>query len=155
MCSVNALVWCSNFILSICRAVFQFYPETPSQMEMITTAAMKCGFGGGCVIDYPNSTKASKCYLVLFAGIPAKQCSLPQGKGDHLSHNNNTQETIRFTGPEVSSRPKNKSRRSHGASRRPLKDRDWVQAKKERMRKQGRNVANDSKYSTRRRRPVF
>lgn len=29
-------------------------------MEMITGAAMKCGFTGGLVVDYPNSTKAKK-----------------------------------------------------------------------------------------------
>jgi 18S rRNA (guanine1575-N7)-methyltransferase len=29
------------------RAVFQFYPETAAQVEMITSCAMRCGFGGG------------------------------------------------------------------------------------------------------------
>ena len=28
------------------RAIFQFYPETPQQMELITSAAMRCGFSG-------------------------------------------------------------------------------------------------------------
>lgn len=42
------------------RAVFQFYPENPSQMELITQQAMKAGFTGGIVVDYPNSTKAKK-----------------------------------------------------------------------------------------------
>jgi len=40
--------------------VFQFYPENPAQMELITEQAMKAGFTGGVVIDYPNSTKAKK-----------------------------------------------------------------------------------------------
>lgn len=35
---------------------------------MITTAAMKSGFSGGLVVDYPNSTKAKKYFLVLEAG---------------------------------------------------------------------------------------
>ena len=35
---------------------------------MITTAAMKSGFSGGLVIDYPNSAKAKKYFLVLEAG---------------------------------------------------------------------------------------
>ncbi len=30
---------------------------------------MKSGFSGGLVIDYPNSTKAKKYYLVLEAGV--------------------------------------------------------------------------------------
>lgn len=42
------------------RAVFQFYPENSSQIEMITQQAMKAGFTGGLVVDYPNSTKAKK-----------------------------------------------------------------------------------------------
>ena len=46
----------------------QLYPETPQQMEMITNAAMQCGFTGGLVVDYPNSAKAKKYYLCLFAG---------------------------------------------------------------------------------------
>lgn len=36
---------------------------------MITSAAMKSGFSGGLVIDYPNSAKAKKYYLVLEAGV--------------------------------------------------------------------------------------
>lgn len=56
------------------RAIFQFYPENPQQMEMISSAAMRCGFGGGVLVDYPNSTKAKKFYLVLFAGVPQAQC---------------------------------------------------------------------------------
>ena len=44
----------------VCRAVLQLYPETPQQMELITNAALKSGFGGGVVVDYPNSTKAKK-----------------------------------------------------------------------------------------------
>ena len=36
------------------RAVIQLYPETPEQMELISKSAMKCGFVGGLVIDFPN-----------------------------------------------------------------------------------------------------
>ena len=50
------------------RCVFQFYPESAEQLEMITTAAMKSGFTGGLIVDYPNSTKAKKHYLFLMAG---------------------------------------------------------------------------------------
>ena len=45
------------------RAVFQFYPENPKQIEMITSQAMKAGFTGGLVVDYPNSTKAKKSVM--------------------------------------------------------------------------------------------
>lgn len=63
-------------------------------MEMITGAAMKCGFTGGLVVDYPNSTKAKKysCisflfnlaryFLCLFAGMPVGGYQLPKALGD-------------------------------------------------------------------------
>lgn len=46
----------------------QFYPENSTQMELVTTQAMKAGFYGGVVVDYPNSTKAKKFFLVLMTG---------------------------------------------------------------------------------------
>merc|ERR1712107_942296 len=39
------------------RAALQFYPETAGQVEMITSAALRCGFGGGLVVDFPHSAK--------------------------------------------------------------------------------------------------
>lgn len=35
---------------------------------MITNAAMKNGFTGGLIVDFPNSKKAKKYYLFLMAG---------------------------------------------------------------------------------------
>lgn len=63
------------------RAVFQFYPENESQMELLTTQAMKAGFYGGVVVDYPNSAKAKKFFLVLMTGGSAP---LPQALGKFL-----------------------------------------------------------------------
>lgn len=37
-------------------------------MELVTTQAMKAGFYGGVVVDYPNSAKAKKFFLVLMTG---------------------------------------------------------------------------------------
>uniref|UniRef100_A0A224YRM6 18S rRNA (guanine-N(7))-methyltransferase n=1 Tax=Rhipicephalus zambeziensis TaxID=60191 RepID=A0A224YRM6_9ACAR len=54
------------------RAVFQFYPENADQVELLTQQAMRAGFTGGLVVDYPNSTKAKKMFLVLFTGGPQK-----------------------------------------------------------------------------------
>ncbi|KAF1781643.1 S-adenosyl-L-methionine-dependent methyltransferase [Phytophthora cactorum] len=59
------------------RAVLQLYPETPEQMEEISGTAMRCGFSGGLVIDFPNSAKAKKFYLCLFAGYMEQQ-QVPQ-----------------------------------------------------------------------------
>lgn len=50
------------------RAVFQFYPENSEQIELVTTQATKAGFFGGIVVDFPNSTKAKKFFLVLMTG---------------------------------------------------------------------------------------
>lgn len=65
------------------RCVFQFYPENSNEIEMITTQAMRAGFYGGIVIDYPNSTKAKKYFLVLMTGGVAE---LPKALGE-LSEN--------------------------------------------------------------------
>jgi len=50
------------------RAVLQFYPENAEQVELITAQATKAGFFGGVVVDFPNSTKAKKMFLVLMTG---------------------------------------------------------------------------------------
>ena len=47
---------------------------------MITSAAMKNGFTGGLIVDYPNSKKKKKYFLFLMAGfseeIHAEACSV-------------------------------------------------------------------------------
>ena len=48
---------------------------------MLTTTAMRCGFSGGLVVDYPNSTKAKKYYLVLSAGTPGTAGRIVRRKG--------------------------------------------------------------------------
>lgn len=40
--------------------IIMFISHTHSQMELITQQAMRAGFTGGVVIDYPNSTRAKK-----------------------------------------------------------------------------------------------
>ena len=53
---------------------------------MITSAAMRNGFTGGMIVDYPNSKKAKKYYLFLMAGYSeeivqeAKSVIMPQAK---------------------------------------------------------------------------
>ncbi len=53
---------------------------------MITNAAMKNGFTGGLIVDYPNSKKAKKFYLFLMAGYSeeimneARQVIMPEAK---------------------------------------------------------------------------
>lgn len=61
------------------RCVFQFYPENDDQVQFIMTQATKAGFGGGLVVDYPNSVKAKKIYLVLWVG--GEMMVGPNGEG--------------------------------------------------------------------------
>jgi len=134
--------------MCLCRgakAVFQFYPENPNQIEMITTAAMKAGFTGGLVIDYPNSTKRKKYFLCLFAGIvPGQVQPIPKGLDDHDDDKSRSQ--VQYT--EERERDKDKCK---GKKRRPVKDRDWVLHKKETNRRRGKEVPQDSKYTGRKR----
>lgn len=46
---------------------------------MLTTAAMRAGFSGGLVIDFPHSTRAKKYFLVLM--VASGGASIPQPKG--------------------------------------------------------------------------
>ena len=54
-----------NCLSGTSRAVFQFYPLNMEQTQMITDAAMKCGFGVGLMVDNPNSTKNKHTFLIL------------------------------------------------------------------------------------------
>ncbi|KAI9175932.1 18S rRNA (guanine1575-N7)-methyltransferase [Blastocladiella emersonii ATCC 22665] len=134
------------------RAVFQFYPENDTQVSMITAAALKSGFTGGIVVDYPNSAKARKTYLCLFAGQrDGKAQTLPQGlSGDGDDGAGPT--GVAFEGRRVD----DMTRHRQPKKRKGLKDKDWILNKKEQMRKKGdKKVANDSKYTGRKRKPRF
>ncbi|KAJ2897389.1 18S rRNA (guanine1575-N7)-methyltransferase [Coemansia aciculifera] len=129
------------------RAVFQFYPENDTQVEMIMGIAMKCGFTGGLVVDYPNSKKARKFYLCLFAGQAAagQKQELPQGL-DTIE----TASGVANTETRIHNRARGKK------SRKPVKDTDWILRKKELARKRGaKDVPLDSKYTGRKRKPRF
>ncbi|KAG9348346.1 hypothetical protein JZ751_002081 [Albula glossodonta] len=76
------------------RAVFQIYPENSEQLELITAQAMKAGFTGGMVVDYPNSTKAKKFFLCLFAGVSGV---LPKGLGTETV-DRGVSSQVQFTG---------------------------------------------------------
>lgn len=121
------------------RAVFQFYPENADQVEMVTTQAMKAGFYGGIVVDYPNSTKAKKYFLVLMTGGAAP---MPKALG-----NEEDERRISYI------KKREMSKDSRG---KPLKkSRDWILAKKERRRRQGKDTRPDTKYTGRKRSARF
>lgn len=129
------------------RAVLQLYPETSSQMELISSCAMKCGFSGGLVVDYPNSTKAKKYFLCLIAGFDDSQ-KLPQGLGTASSAQEGR---IDYSTRQSQQRMS----RKRGKQRDGIKARDWVLAKKERYRAQGKEIKRDSKFTARKRPRAF
>ena len=80
------------------RCAFQFYPSGPEQVEMITSSAMRNGFTGGLIVDYPNSKKAKKYYLFLMAGYSeeimneARQVIMPQAKSGEEDSESSSEE---------------------------------------------------------------
>lgn len=121
------------------RAVFQFYPDGSEQIELVTSQAMKAGFYGGVVVDFPNSTKAKKYFLVLMTGTAV---AMPKGLGDEDESNH-----VKY----VNKREKLKN--LHGKSLK--RSRDWILEKKERRRRQGKDTRHDSKYTGRSRSGKF
>jgi len=123
------------------KAVLQFYPENPDQVELITSQAMRAGFTGGVCVDYPNSTRAKKIFLVLFAGVP--NATVPKGLGGEGN------ETVAYTSLRVTDTKKRRNGK-------PIKkSKEWIVQKKDRRKKQGKDVRADSKFSGRRRKTKF
>ncbi|THH10789.1 hypothetical protein EW145_g1076 [Phellinidium pouzarii] len=128
------------------RAVLQFYPSSDDQIHLITSIAQKAGFGGGVVVDYPNSKKAKKVFLCLFVGSGGGQ-QVPKG----LDGEEERKETV----PYERRRDKERRREKSG-KRKAVKAKDWIVKKKELYRQRGKEgVPNDSKFTGRKRRPVF
>jgi len=122
------------------RSVFQFYPECSDQVELITTQAMKAGFTGGVLVDYPNSTKAKKFFLVLMTG---GNQPMPKPLGVEESQSSALFETKRERMKKIRMGKNIKS------------NKDWIKEKKERARKKGKEICHDSKFSGRKRRVAF
>jgi 18S rRNA (guanine1575-N7)-methyltransferase len=107
------------------RAVLQFYPSSDDQIQLITSIAQRAGFGGGIVVDYPNSKKAKKVFLCLFVGAGSQQQQLPQGlDGEEPVEGD---ERVRFE----RRRERERSRKGKDGKRKGVKDRDWILKKKE------------------------
>jgi len=139
------------------RAVLQLYPSGPEQAEMITSAALRVGFSGGLVVDFPNSTRAKKYFLVLMAGPSSAQ--LPRGQEG--------EEGEEAQGVDVAGRRKRPAKAgagrelrgqapAGGTKRHPhQKGKAWVLKKKEQMRNKGVEVPDDSRYTARKRKRAF
>lgn len=129
------------------RAVFQFYPETQDQIQLVLECARRAGFEGGLVIDYPNSTKAKKYYLCLNAGA---KLTLPTALGVN-SVDEAGEETAKIEKSSHSTRFEARKRQRDESRR------DWILRKKASARKRhgDANIRQDSKYSGRRRKIRF
>ncbi|KAF8798168.1 S-adenosyl-L-methionine-dependent methyltransferase [Phlegmacium glaucopus] len=129
------------------RVVLQFYPSSDDQIQLITSIAQKAGFGGGIVVDYPNSKKAKKVFLCLFVGGGGGQHQVPQG----LQGEEEEDDRVTFE----RRRDRERTRAKNG-KRKNVKDRDWILKKKELYRKRGKEgVPHDSKFTGRKRKPNF
>lgn len=125
------------------RAVLQFYPADQHQTDLITSQAKRAGFNGGLVIDFPESSKAKKYYLVLIVGGLANPV-LPNSLSTTGAN------TVSYA--ETSHRnPRSKRQNRSGAK----SVKDWILDKKERRRRQGRETRPDSKYTGRKRSTKF
>ena len=73
-------------------------------------------------MDYPNSKKAKKVFLVLFVGGGGGQQQVPEG----LEGEEREDGKVRFE-----KRRARESKREKGGKRKGLKDKDWILRKKE------------------------
>jgi len=128
------------------RAVLQFYPTSDDQIQLITSIAQKAGFGGGVVVDYPNSKKARKVFLCLFIG---------SGGGPQVPKGLEGDEEVGSGKAKFEARRERSGKKSD-KKRKNIKDKEWILKKKELYRKRGKeSVPNDSKYTGRQRKAIF
>lgn len=125
------------------RCVFQFYPESDDQVTFIMTQATKAGFGGGLVVDYPNSVKAKKIYLVLWVG--GEMMVGPNGEGQGIKQQ--LPKALEFD--EDTAKVRNESRKAiderrirHRKSKKVETAKEYIQRKKELNRLRGKDVCN-------------
>ncbi|OCF43175.1 bud site selection protein [Kwoniella heveanensis CBS 569] len=141
------------------RAIFQFYPNSDDQVQMIVTAAQRAGFGGGLVVDYPNSKKARKMYLCLMVGqqeIPKALDGTTDGMevdGQGLGMEKRREE-IR------NERKRRKDAAGGGKKgkrgKKEVDAKEWILKKKDLYRARGKEgVPRDSKYTARKRKTYF
>ncbi|KAF5745997.1 S-adenosyl-L-methionine-dependent methyltransferases superfamily protein isoform 1 [Tripterygium wilfordii] len=128
------------------KAAFQMYPENVAQRELILSSAMRAGFAGGVVVDYPHSSKMRKEFVVLTCGPPSISSSVPQGKGqdgescsDDESSTNEENQTVCISDRH---RPKKKQKVTKKG-----RTREWVLKRKEKRRRKGNVVPLDTKHT--------
>ncbi|KAG2692059.1 hypothetical protein I3760_08G034700 [Carya illinoinensis] len=136
------------------RAVFQLYPENLAQRELILSFAMRAGFAGGMVVDFPHSTKRRKEYLVLTCGPPSISTSVPKGKGEDGESCSEDESSDDEAEQTVCISDRHRPRKKQKLTRKG-KGREWILRKKEQKRRRGDEVPLDTKYTARKRKPRF
>ncbi|KAL8547826.1 hypothetical protein ACS0TY_007237 [Phlomoides rotata] len=136
------------------RAVLQIYPENLAQRELILQFAMRAGFSGGVVVDYPHSTKKRKEYLVLSCGPPSLSSATPKAKGEDGESCSDEDSSEDEENQTVSVSDRHRPRKKQKLNKK-VKGRQWVLHKKEQMRRKGNAVPQDSKYTARKRKARF
>jgi 18S rRNA (guanine1575-N7)-methyltransferase len=132
--------------------VLQVYPENAAQAEMLVGAAMRVGFSGGLVVDYPHSTRAKKYFLVLMVG-PSSYVPTAKGLDGSEPMEGEEEEGGQVRVGQRQHKRGGGGKRKHGEG--GGKGRGWVLHKKEQMRKKGYTaIPVDSKYTGRKRRKV-
>lgn len=117
------------------KAVCQFYPKNNLQRSMISSAAIKAGFGAGILEDDPE-TKNVKLYLVLTVG-----------GGDITGTVNG------MSGVDVQDVRRRERKKGDKAYEKGSKQ--WIMRKKAQMEAKGKVVKANSKYTGRRRKVAF
>ncbi|KAK6393869.1 hypothetical protein LTR65_002246 [Meristemomyces frigidus] len=118
------------------KAVCQFYPKNSQQRSMISTAAIKAGFGAGILEDDPE-TKSVKVYLVLSVG-GGDVTGAVSGMADVDVYDSRRKERKR--GKELDKKKGSKA---------------WIMRKKSQMEAKGKVVKPSSKYTGRKRNIAF
>lgn len=122
------------------KFVAQFYPKNEEQIEQILQSAKVSGFNGGLVIDDPESKKNKKYYLVLSSGSPRADESQVNLQGVTMDANE-----------EISAMQRKKLRKGKTME----SSKSFILRKKELMKRRGKVVAKDSKFTGRKRKPRF
>jgi hypothetical protein len=114
------------------RAILQFYPTSDDQIQLITSIAQRAGFGGGLVVDYPNSKKARKVFLSLFVG-DGGSAQVPKGlEGDVDAAAAAEGEEDAKVGAKFERRRQRESRRERNGKQKEIKGgKDWILRKKD------------------------
>lgn len=123
-------------------AVCQFYPKNDIQKQMITSAAVKAGFGAGLLEDDPD-TKNVKVYLVLTVGSSA------------VAHKGGDITGVVDGMDNVDVMDHRKKSKSGGKGDIKKGSKAWIIKKKEQMERKGKIVKSTSKFTGRKRRIQF